>query len=689
MSLSTSKFLKGAAAFLVAGLVMCTSANAQFDTCPNPKGGDCFVGTPGIPGCNDAECCELVCFIDPVCCEVEWDDGCVGLALSTCVGECDTCGLPSCLDCFAAHDAGNPYCNDQCTGKDCAGCCTTICAFDSYCCNTNWDAFCVDEAEEFCSCAPEDIPANDNCEDAIEVTEGVFEFNSLCATHDGPDHTDGPCWDDFTWIGPDVWFNYTATNTGPVRIHTCQQVDFVTKLAIYDGCACPLTKDLLIECNVDGASCGGIGSEVVLEVIAGNCYKIRIGGGYLDPAGSGSISIEPVGPPSNDDCTSAQPINLNQNVPFNNFEATVDGSPSPVCDFGGSNDIERDIWFSFISPVTGTMQVNTCASGFDTKVAVYENSECPPIVDPIACDDDGCGLQSLVEFDALEGQAYLIRLGSRPGTDGGGGTLAVTQFSVCDVGGDVLLDQIGSDYSATSGQGAFASQDFDTDNDDADIAALDDFIVPAGPDATLICIDTVATGFNGFDTTANITNYALQIYSSPEAAGMNLTGDVASVPSLPVVLVDPFDADASTFLFHMDLTKLPGPAIILPPGTYWVAVMPSLDFGAGGGQTAISGSTIDDSGNGPNGYQANPAGGFGFPNGLQQIDPPVNLAYRVVAGDVETCPWDLDGSGSVSTGDLLALFSQWGTDGPADFDESGAVGTGDLLILFSNWGPCP
>ncbi len=52
------------------------------------------------------------------------------------------------------------------------------------------------------------------------------------------------------------------------------------------------------------------------------------------------------------------------------------------------------------------------------------------------------------------------------------------------------------------------------------------------------------------------------------------------------------------------------------------------------------------------------------------------------------CPWDLDSSGAVGTGDLLALFAQWGTDGPADFDGSGTVGTGDLLILFANWGPC-
>ena len=53
------------------------------------------------------------------------------------------------------------------------------------------------------------------------------------------------------------------------------------------------------------------------------------------------------------------------------------------------------------------------------------------------------------------------------------------------------------------------------------------------------------------------------------------------------------------------------------------------------------------------------------------------------------CTWDLDGSGSVDTGDLLALFAQWGTDGTADFDDDGTVNTVDLLILFANWGPCP
>ncbi|MCH8823328.1 MAG: FG-GAP repeat protein [Planctomycetes bacterium] len=55
----------------------------------------------------------------------------------------------------------------------------------------------------------------------------------------------------------------------------------------------------------------------------------------------------------------------------------------------------------------------------------------------------------------------------------------------------------------------------------------------------------------------------------------------------------------------------------------------------------------------------------------------------------ELCPWDLDSDESVGTSDLLALFAQWGTAGPADFDGSGVVDTSDMLILFANWGPCP
>jgi hypothetical protein len=61
---------------------------------------------------------------------------------------------------------------------------------------------------------------------------------------------------------------------------------------------------------------------------------------------------------------------------------------------------------------------------------------------------------------------------------------------------------------------------------------------------------------------------------------------------------------------------------------------------------------------------------------------------------VSACPWDLDQSGVVDGGDLLALLAAWGNCDdpqacPADFDGDGVVDGGDLLKLLSAWGPCP
>ncbi|MBL9121790.1 MAG: hypothetical protein JNL80_17935 [Phycisphaerae bacterium] len=45
-------------------------------------GGSCFV--PHGPGCSDESCCNVVCQIEPFCCEGAWDAYCVGLANQSC-----------------------------------------------------------------------------------------------------------------------------------------------------------------------------------------------------------------------------------------------------------------------------------------------------------------------------------------------------------------------------------------------------------------------------------------------------------------------------------------------------------------------------------------------------------------------------------------------------------------------------
>jgi len=52
------------------------------------------------------------------------------------------------------------------------------------------------------------------------------------------------------------------------------------------------------------------------------------------------------------------------------------------------------------------------------------------------------------------------------------------------------------------------------------------------------------------------------------------------------------------------------------------------------------------------------------------------------------CPADIDGDGEVSSSDLGALLSAWGTPA-ADLDSDGETGSSDLGVLLSAWGPCP
>ena len=63
----------------------------------------------------------------------------------------------------------------------------------------------------------------------------------------------------------------------------------------------------------------------------------------------------------------------------------------------------------------------------------------------------------------------------------------------------------------------------------------------------------------------------------------------------------------------------------------------------------------------------------------------------VFIGMGASCPWDLDGNGSIGASDLLSLLASWGPckGCPGDFDGNGIVGASDLLALLANWGPCP
>ncbi len=69
-------------------------------------------------------------------------------------------------------------------------------------------------------------------------------------------------------------------------------------------------------------------------------------------------------------------------------------------------------------------------------------------------------------------------------------------------------------------------------------------------------------------------------------------------------------------------------------------------------------------------------------------DPPI---VDMGAYEFQACPADLDRSGAVDIGDLIAVLAAWGPCNGCveDLDGSGDVEIGDLIAVLLAWGPCP
>ena len=272
-----------------------------------------------------------------------------------------------------------------------------------------------------------------------------------------------------------------------------------------------------------------------------------------------------------------------------------------------------------------------------------------------------------------------------------------TSFATCFLGlagmaqaQTVVMDQIGPNDCSGVGGSAHASQDFEAAYDGYDVAVLDNFTMPAG---TIISVEAVIGGWNGYTGPSPITGYNVEIYSDSANACSDLTGDVASVfvDAADAVINPDWTCNAALFqalvLLNVDIP--------LAAGDYWVAVWPENDFAAGG-QCGIDTSTLGD---GISGVQANPNGGFGMPGNCQ--DTAADMAYRIMGGGdppdpcdepMGSCPEDLDGDGYVTVNDLLALLANWGACGDGtfrplgDIDGDCCVTVNDLLLLLAAWG---
>ena len=118
MSIVTTR-LHGLAGGLLAALVGAgLHAGEAPGGCGEPTAGDCLIDN-GSPFCDDPICCNTVCSVQPFCCDVTWDINCAALAEKLCDGGGSfVCGEIGAGDCFQPN--GSPACQDfQCCDTVC------------------------------------------------------------------------------------------------------------------------------------------------------------------------------------------------------------------------------------------------------------------------------------------------------------------------------------------------------------------------------------------------------------------------------------------------------------------------------------------------------------------------------------------------------------------------------------------
>ncbi|HIG10081.1 MAG: hypothetical protein ABGY71_11840 [bacterium] len=153
-----------------------------------------------------------------------------------------------------------------------------------------------------------------------------------------------------------------------------------------------------------------------------------------------------------DGCTTPGAIAGQGSFPFDSSLATtgLEGQLEGLCLFFGSSAIDNDVWFDWTADATGTATISTCLTAHDTKIAAYPAGGCPAAGSSMACNDDSCGLQSVMTLPVTAATVYTLQIGSFPGAGGGPGTL-----DILIGGGGPLANDSCTTAVAIAGQGNF------------------------------------------------------------------------------------------------------------------------------------------------------------------------------------------------------------------------------------------
>jgi len=333
----------------------------------------------------------------------------------------------------------------------------------------------------------------------------------------------------------------------------------------------------------------------------------------------------------NNECASAEEIELDGFSVFDTTFATTDGPAEILCGQGGSAaQIDADVWYRYAGACDAWLILSSCGlADFDTRMALYEG--CPDAGGTIlACndDDDRCfGGTSQLLVPVRAGVEYFLRVGGADGARGVGGLLVT-----CEIPNDYCEDVL----SVEAGAIAFSTLGATTDG-----PPLAGACVAAGESPGLVQIHSDIWFEFVAPCRANV-----RVRVEPQD----------DFESRLAVYEGGCPIDASTELA----------CGLAPPGEQASEV--TVAVAAGQRYLVRLGGAVSE----------------------RVTERRGQAGHGTLFIECILCPADLDGDLVVGGSDLGLLLAAWGSDdGNADLDGSGEVDGADLGEILAAWGACP
>jgi hypothetical protein len=524
---------------------------------------------------------------DAVCCDAVCDDDpfcCNNQWDNFCVTGANQrcCGGNLTPSCFVVHNT--PACSN-------AGCCETVCAADPFCCSVQWDQLCVNQATATCTCGGSSAGScffghnNPACNNAA-CCEVVCSLDNFCC--------------DVLWDGACA-FNANMNCCGGSSAGSCFEPNNTPACSIATCCTAVCAQDPFC-CDVgwDGicanqaitlCSCGG--------PQAGSCFSIHPTPGCDDEqccqvvcgedpfccsvqwdglCVNGASTLC-----SNNSCAFHVALAVGTTT-FSNVGATTDGPMT--CGLLGS-----DVWYSFTAPAAGTLTINTLGSAFDTAMAAYDGCTC---ISDLACPvGSTCG-----SFHSCEGGCIC--------------------WSTTNQGPVCMPDFFCSAFLPCAGFGG---------------------ICPVG----MVCVTASCCGTDLCVPITECNGGAGLVIGAPGGSGLTGTGQFVEDGAGGVAggptggLLDCNDDFGGTFQSQISFPVVAGQCCLIQ------------------------------------------VGGFNSAQGSGQINVSLDTG---VEGDV-------NGDGGVNVSDLVVVVLDWGCVGacPGDADFNGVTNVSDLVTVILNWTP--